>query len=242
MNESVHFQSGKEEIMLVKNWMTTPVITVTEDESMQDAIYKLKDNNIKLLPVLKNDKLVGIVSDRDLKKASPSDATTLDVHELLYLISRIHVRDLMIKPVITVPDDYTVEEAAEIMMGNGISGTPVVNSKNDLVGIITKSDIFRVLMSITGIGKKGLQVCIRLKDMPGPIKEVRELIRKYGARTAGIFTSSENVDEGFLNVYFRIYDIDRQNVPSLLDELGQTGVLLYIVDHRENRRQLFPRD
>jgi acetoin utilization protein AcuB len=148
----------------------------------------------------------------------------------------------MVKPVITVPLDYTVEEAAEILLKHRISGLPVVNARKDLVGIITKSDIFRVLISITGLGKKGLQFCIRLKDMPGPIKEVRELIRKYGARTAGIFTSTENVPEGFLNTYFRIYNVNREIVPLLMNELNEKGTLVYLVDHRENRRQIFEGD
>ena len=81
--------------MLVKNWMSKKVITVGPDESMQDAIYILQEQNIKILPVMDKKKIVGIITDRDLKKASPSDAKTLDMNELLFLISKIKVRDLM---------------------------------------------------------------------------------------------------------------------------------------------------
>jgi acetoin utilization protein AcuB len=225
--------------MLVKNWMSKNVVAIDVNDSMQLAIYTLKDNKIKLLPVISEGKLVGIVSDRDLKKASPSDATTLDMHELLYLISRIKISDLMIKNPITVSPDYTIEEAAQLLLEYKISGLPVLDTKNKLVGIITKSDIFRALIVITGLGKKGIQIGIRFKDIPGPIKEVRELIHQYKGRTASILSSMENAPEGYLHVYFRIYDIDRKILPDLLKELEKIGTLLYLVDHRQNKRTIY---
>jgi len=225
--------------MLVKNWMSKEVITVDADESMQNAIYILQEKNIKILPVIENGNIVGVITDRDLKKASPSDATTLDMHELLFLISKIKVRDLMKKPVYTVRSDHTVEEAAALLLEKKISGFPVVDENNRLVGIITRSDIFRVLISLSGLGKKGIQFAIRIKDMPGIIKEVRELIHEYGGRTASILSSSDNAPDGYLNFYFRIYQIDRERLPSLLDRIREKGTLLYMVDHRENKREIY---
>ena len=225
--------------MLIKNWMSKEVITVTADDSMQNAIYILQEQNIKILPVMDGGNLVGIISDRDLKKASPSDATTLDMHELLFLISKIKVRDLMKKPVYTAKPDDTVEEAAALLLEKKISGLPVVDENNRLVGIITRSDIFRVLISLSGLGQKGIQFAIRIKDMPGIIKEVRELIHEYGGRTASILSSSDNAPDGYLNFYFRIYQIDREKLPSLLDRMREKGTLLYMVDHRENKRAIY---
>jgi len=225
--------------MLVKNWMSKEIVTVNADDSMQNAIYMLKEQNIKILPVMDDANLVGIITDRDLKKASPSDATTLDMHELLFLISKIKVRDLMKKPVYTARPDDTVEEAAAILLEKKISGLPVLDKNNRLVGIITRSDIFRVLLSLSGLGRKGIQFAIRIKDMPGIIKEVRELIHEYGGRTASILSSSDNAPEGYLNFYFRIYQIDRQKLPSLLDKIREKGTLLYMVDHRENKRTIY---
>lgn len=225
--------------MLVKNWMSKEVITVDADDSMQDAIYLLQEQNIKKLPVMENENIVGIITDRDLKKASPSDATTLDMHELLFLISKITVRDLMKKPVYTVQTDSTVEEAAAVLLEKKISGLPVVDENNRLAGIITQSDIFRTIISLSGLGKKGIQFAIRIKDMPGPIKEVRELIHEYGGRTASILSSSDNAPTGHLNFYFRIYQIDRQKLPALLEKIKEKGALLYIVDHRENKRTIY---
>jgi acetoin utilization protein AcuB len=225
--------------MLVKNWMSKNVITVGPDESMQDAIYILQEQNIKILPVMDKQKIVGIITDRDLKKASPSDATTLDMHELLFLISKIKVRDLMKKQVYIANPDDTVEEAAAVLLEKKISGVPVVDKDNRLLGIITRSDIFRVLISLTGMGKKGVQFAIRIKDMPGPIKEVRELIHEYGARTASILSSWDNAPPDYLNIYFRVYRIDRQKLPLLLDKIKEKGTLLYMVDHREDKRTVY---
>ena len=225
--------------MLVKNWMSKEVITVDADDTMQNAIYTLQEQNIKMLPVMDDVKLVGIITDRDLKKASPSDATTLDMHELLFLISKIKVRDLMKEPVFTARPDDTVEEAAALLLEKKISGLPVIDENNRLVGIITRSDIFRVLLSLSGLGKKGIQFAIRIKDMPGIIKEVRELIHEHGGRTASILSSSDNAPEGYLNFYFRIYQIDRKKLPSLLDKVKEKGTLLYVVDHRDNKRTIY---
>ena len=225
--------------MLVKNWMSKEVITVNADDSMQNAIYILQEQNIKMLPVMENEKIVGIITDRDLKKASPSDATTLDMHELLFLISKIKVRDLMKEPIYTARPDDTVEEAAALILEEKISGLPVLDENDRLVGMITRSDIFRVLISLSGLGQKGIQFSIRIKDMPGVIKEVRELVHEYGGRIASILSSFDNVPEGYLNFYFRIYQIDRQKLPSLLDKIREKGTLLYMVDHRENKRDIY---
>ena len=111
--------------MLVKNWMSKDVITVDADDSMQDASYKLREHKINILPVMENGVMVGVITDKVLKKASPSDATTLDMHELLFLISKIKIRDLMKGPVLTVLPDHTVEEAAAILLEKKISGLPV---------------------------------------------------------------------------------------------------------------------
>jgi len=225
--------------MLVKNWMSKDVITVDVDDSMQNAIYILQEHNINILPVMENGNIVGIITDRDLKKASPSDATTLDMHELLYLISKIKVRNLMKKTVYTIPPDLTIEEAAAILLEKRISGLPVVDEKNQLIGIITRSDLFRVIISLTGLGKKGVQLAVRIKDMPGPIKEIRELISVYGARTACILSSGDNAPPGYLHIYFRVYQIDREKLPSLIKEIEKKGSMLYVVDHREDKRTIY---
>lgn len=225
--------------MLVKNWMSKKVITIDENDSMQEAINLIKQHKINMLPVMKKGKLAGIVTDRDLKKASASDATTLDVHELLYLISKIKIKDIMSKKPLTVPFDFTIEETASVLLENNISGAPVVDGNKQLVGIITQADIFKVILSLTGIAKRGIHFGFKVKDLPGSIKEVADIIRNYGGRMASILTSYEKVEHGFRNVYIRAYGVDRSRFKSLLSDLKDKAELLYYVDHTENKREIF---
>jgi len=146
--------------MLVKNWMSKTVITTDVNDSMNKVMDLMKEYDIGMVPVMKKGKLVGIVTDRDLKRSSASDATTLEIHELLFLISKIKVKDIMTKDPITVPFDFTVEEAAEVLMKNRISGAPVVDQNGKVVGTITKGDLFRVLISLTGGGEERDSVCL----------------------------------------------------------------------------------
>ncbi|MGE5257142.1 MAG: CBS and ACT domain-containing protein [Hyphomicrobiales bacterium] len=225
--------------MLVRNWMSKNVVTINEEDSMQDAMRLMKQHNIRMLPVLKNGILVGVVTDRDLKRASASDATTLDVHELLYLISKIKVKNIMSKNPIAVSPDLTVEETAELLLNNKISGAPVVDDKGKVVGTITQTDLFRVLISLTGVGKRGIQFAFQIEDRPGSIKDLADPIRKHGGRMVSILTSYDNVPEGYRKVYIRMYGLDRNQLPALKAELAKVAKLLYIVDHRENRREIY---
>ena len=225
--------------MLVKNWMSKPAITIDADASMHDAIKLLKDHNIKMLPVMAKGNLVGIVTDRDIKRASASDATSLEIHELLYLISKIKIREIMTKDPITVPQDYTVEETAEILLKHNISGVPVVDQFSDVIGTITQNDIFRILISLTGAEKRGIQFGVEVEDRPGSTKEVTDIIREYGGRMASILTSYDMAPEGFRRVYIRMYGIDRFKINKLKEAIGEKASLLYLIDRREVHRETF---
>jgi acetoin utilization protein AcuB len=225
--------------MLVKDWMSKVVISVDVNDSMQDAMKLLKDHNIGMLPVMKRGKLVGVVTDRDLKRSSASDATTLEVHELLYLISKIKVKEIMTKDPVTVPPDFTIEETAERLLRHKISGAPVVDQEGEIVGTITKNDLFRALISLTGVGTRGIQFAFKLEDKPGSIKEVADVIRKYGGRMVSILSTYENVPKGYRKAYVRMYGVDRFKLPSLKEELREKATLLYMIDHRENIREIY---
>jgi acetoin utilization protein AcuB len=225
--------------MLVANWMSKNIITVDENDSMQDAMKLLKENDIHMLPVLKKGKLVGIVTDRDLKKASASDATALEIHELFYLLTRIKVKEIMTKEVITVPPDFTVEETAQVLQANKISGVPVVNTEGQIAGTITKTDLFRVLISLTGIGNGGVQFGLQVEDKPGSIKEVADIIRLFGGRMVSILTSYDEVPEGYRKVYIRMRSIERSELQNLKQELESKAGLLYMVDHTDDNREIF---
>jgi len=225
--------------MLVRNWMSKTVITIDIKDSMQDAINSLKEYDIPMLPVMKKGKLVGIITDRDLKRASPSDTTTLEVHELLFLISKIKARNVMTKDPITVPPDFTVEEAAELFLRKGISGSPVVDQGGQIVGIITKNDLFRVLISLTGVGRRGIQFAFKAEDIPGSIKKITDIIRHYGGRMVSILSTYEGIPTGYRKVFIRMLGVEREKLQQLEDDLREKATLLYMVDHRENTRQIF---
>jgi acetoin utilization protein AcuB len=225
--------------MLVSKSMSKNVITIDVDDSMQEAVKLMKQRDIRMLPVLKKRKLVGVVTDRDLKRASASDATTLDVHELLYLVSKIEVGNIMTKDPITVPQNFTVEETAVVLLKNKISGAPVVDQNGQLVGTITQTDLFRVLVSLTGVGKGGIQFAFQLEDRPGSIKEVADVIRLYGGRMVSILTSYEDVPDGYRKVFIRMHSIERVRLQQLKEELSYKAALIYMEDHRENIREIF---
>ena len=215
--------------MLVKGWMTSDVMTIDEDTSMMKASEIMKENNIRRLPVIHKGKLVGIVTDRDIKEASPSKATTLDVHELYYLLSELKVKDIMSRNVFTIGPEETVEKAAVKMLEHRISGLPVVNDKGKVIGVITQWDIFKVLVSLTGVYRGGIQFAFNLEDRPGSIKEVGDLIRKHGGRMVSILTSYDMCDEGCRHVYIRIKEIPEDKLKALTDDLDKNFILLYTV-------------
>jgi len=225
--------------MLVKNWMSKPVITVDVNDSMDKAIKLLKQHDINMLPVMEKGRLVGIVADRDLKKASASNATSLEIHELLYIISTIKVKELMTKDPITVPYDYTVEETAQVLLKHKISGVPVIDREGEMVGAITQTDLFRLIISLTGVDRRGIQFGFEVEDRPGSIKVVTDTLRRYGGRMASILTSYDLAPEGFRRVYIRMYSIDRFKLDRLKDELEKKAKMLYMVDRREIRREIY---
>ena len=135
---------------LVKDWMTGDVITVASDMSLTEAHRLMTDNKIRRLPVVKNDHLVGIVTRGDVREARPSDATSLTIWEVNYLISKLKIKDIMAPNPISILPDATLAEAAQLMLDNKFSGLPVVDSNKKVIGIITESDIFRMVVQAWG--------------------------------------------------------------------------------------------
>ena len=131
---------------LVKNWMTKNVITIPVDTSLPEAHKLMTDKAIRRLPVVKNGRLVGIVTRGDVREAEPSDATSLSIWEVNYLLSKLKVEKIMTKDPLTISPEATVGEAARLMLDNKISGLPVLGSEGHVIGIITESDIFRMVV------------------------------------------------------------------------------------------------
>ena len=225
--------------MLVKNWMSKNVVTIDMDASMQTATMLMRMHRIRMLPVVEHGNLVGVITDRDLKKASASDATSLEIHELLFLLTRIKVKEIMTKAPITVTPDWTIEETAELLLKHKISGVPVIGGKKAISGVITKTDVFRVLISLTGIEKGGMQFSFKVEDKPGSIKELADVIRQFGGQIVSILSSYDKMPVGYRMVYMRMCNIDRPRVEELLNALKVKAELQYLIDHRENRREYF---
>jgi acetoin utilization protein AcuB len=131
---------------LVKNWMTRDVLTITPDTTLPEAHRLMTQNQVRRLPVMKDGRLIGIVTRGDVRGAEPSGATSLSIWELNYLISNLKVEQIMTRKPITVSEDATIGEAARLMMEKKVSGLPVVGSGGKIVGIITESDIFRLIV------------------------------------------------------------------------------------------------
>lgn len=225
--------------MLVKKWMTKDVITVDAGEPLQQAINLMKERMVQLLPVLKEGQLVGVISDGDIKKASAEGAAKLDVQDLLYHTYKKKIRDVMTKDPVTVPIDYTVDEAAQVLLSRKVSGAPVVDHKGRLAGIITRSDIFKVLISLTAAGARGIQFGFHVRDKPGAAKELIDIIRVYGGRTASVLSSYEDAPPGHRSVFIRTFSLDRAKLPQVIKELKEKATILFMVDHRENKREIF---
>ena len=225
--------------MLVKNWMSKNVITIDVNDSLKTAVKLLKEYKIRSLPVLENGKLVGIVSNGDIKRASASDASSLDIHEILYLIDKIEIRSIMTKNPVTVFSTLTIDEVAEILLKKNISSAPVVDENGDIIGIITKTDILRVLIHLAGSEKRGVDFGMQIKDEPGSIKQLTDIIRAHGGRIASILISYEHADVGYRNVYIRVYQADRNRLSHLKSELFRNSQMLYIIDHLEQTKEIF---
>lgn len=132
---------------LVRDWMTAPVIHITPETTLPEAHQLMAENNVRRLPVVgDNGRLVGILTRGDVRGAEPSQATSLSVWELNYLLSNLCVDELMTKNPVVIQEEATIGEAARMMLDYRISGLPVINRFGKLVGIITESDIFRMVV------------------------------------------------------------------------------------------------
>ena len=131
---------------LVKDWMTREVVTVSPDASLPEAHRLMSDNNIRRLPVLKGGRLVGVVTRGDVRGAEPSEATSLSIWEMNYLLAKLKIKQIMTRDPLTATEDMTLGEVAKIMLDNKVSGLPVIGKEGTVVGIITESDIFRMIV------------------------------------------------------------------------------------------------
>jgi acetoin utilization protein AcuB len=225
--------------MLVNDWMKSPVISIGSHESLQKAAGIMTQKKIGMLPVMDEGKLVGIMTDRDLKRAAPSCIEFLETKELIYRLAQVKIETVMTRNPITLLPDTTLEEAASILREHNISGCPVLDHAGELIGIITKNDIFDAFATVIGLPDRGLLLGFILEDRHGSIKEVTDVIRQFHCRLISILTTHQRAPIGYRFVHIRAFNVDRGKLPELKQELERHGKLLYVVDLRDKTRETY---
>lgn len=205
--------------MLVKDVMTKNPITILSKASVLEAKELMKKNDINKLPVLdKGGNLVGIITSNDLQRAAPSDATTLDMFELGYLLSKLSVEKTMIKDVKTVPSDETVEEAARIMADGHFGCLPVMQDKL-LVGIITESDLFSMFIEMFNTRKAGIRAVMDMSDKTGTLAVFTQKVAdKKGKIISCITTPAPSPDRRTVTV--KATDISFEDMKVIAEACG----------------------
>ena len=216
--------------MLIRDWMTRDVITANADTSLLKISKMLKECRIRRLPVVDGkNRVIGIVSDRDVKDASPSKATTLDMHELYYLLSEIRARDIMTPDPVTVNVTETVERVALLMQERSLGGLPVVNDDGTLAGIITEQDVFKVLVEITGIRHGGIQIALAVEDLPGSVRPIIDLLREYNSSLISMLTAGSRQNDSIREIFLRIRPMERSEENRLVEAMKARFQVLYWV-------------
>jgi acetoin utilization protein AcuB len=201
--------------MLIGERMTHPVTTLPHDMPIVDALDLLKREHIRRAPVVKGGRMVGIISDYDLLNASPSQATSLSVWEMNYLLSKIKVKDVMTKDVITVDVNCTIEEAARIMADNQIGGLPVLREGN-LAGIITETDIFKLFLELLGARDPGVRVTALVPEKQGELARLSRAISEAGGNfvSLGVFAGDDITNR---ELTFKVSGLDEDAVRSAIE-------------------------
>jgi acetoin utilization protein AcuB len=200
--------------MFVGERMSHPVIAVSPEIPIHDVLVMFKKEHIRRAPVMKDDKLVGIVSESDLLNASPSPVTSLSVWEMNYLISKVTVKQVMSKKVKTIDIDTPIEEAARIMADSKIGGMPVMRS-GKVVGIITETDLFKIFLELMGARTKGIRVTAEIDDHAGQLAKITKAIADEGGNFISFGQFSGN-DPSTKILTFKIAGIKKDNVQKAL--------------------------
>jgi acetoin utilization protein AcuB len=217
--------------MLVGERMTRDPIVIRDDTPMDEAMKVMRDNKVRRLPVLnKKGALLGIVSERDLLYASPSPATSLSIYELHYLLSRIHVADVMTTEVITVTEDTPLEEAARIMADNKIGGLPVVKN-GELTGIITETDLFKIFLELLAAREMGVRLTMLVPDEKGVLAKVTGEIAELGGNIVSLGTFlGEDPTNALLTI--KVQDVEEKNLVKAMEPLAMEIVDVRMCDER----------
>ncbi len=214
--------------MLVQNWMTRNPTTIQADTPFLEARLTLKEKRIRHLPVLDRGRLIGVVTERDLKEAAPSGATTLDVYEMNYLLTKMKIRDLIKQDPVTIKPENSVEKAALLMRDHKIGCLPVVDDAGTLVGLITETDLLGVMVEILGYNEKGTRIAFEVPDSPEACQELVHVLRDFRLDLRSLVTCSLRTRPGYRDFVIRVKG---EQVEALVKELktkygGSVSVLV----------------
>ncbi|SPD75552.1 CBS domain protein [uncultured Desulfobacterium sp.] len=222
--------------MLVKDFMTQNPLTVNGDISVIEAAELMKRHRVRRFPVLRNNEVVGIVTDRDLRSAGPSQVINFDKAErklfpdLYDLLTKITVKDIMTRNIVTISPEKTIVTASLTMLKHKITGLPVVDDQKRLIGILTEGDIFKALVGFSASHLGKTLIGLTLEDRPGVLKDVADDIRESGGRMASILSSIKTGEKQMRQVYIRLMDDPPVNLEELKKSLEKEFELLFVIE------------
>jgi acetoin utilization protein AcuB len=205
--------------MLVRDVLTPSVVSIDPKTVLPDAVRLMRERGIRHLPVVEDGRLVGIVSDRDLKRAMASPATSLEVHELTYLLNRLEVGEIMTRTVITIGPMLPVEEAARLMVMEKVSALPVTEGDR-LVGIVTETDVLDLFVRAMGAGTPSSRLDVALGERLPALAEVVRIAESAGAMVSSVMTLVDR--EGRRAAVLRLATINPGPVAKALEVQGYT--------------------
>ena len=161
--------------MAVKDFMTRKVVYVSPDTTVAHTADMMREQGLRRLPVIENDRLVGVVTERTMAEASPSKVTSLSIYEMNYLLNKTKIRDIMARDVVTVSPYASLEDAVYAMMKNQVGILPVVEA-GQVFGVITEKDVFKAFLEVSGYGEEGIRVIITADDTVGTLAKIVDTI------------------------------------------------------------------
>lgn len=205
--------------MIVKDFMTKNPVYTNPKELISNIKNTMDREKISKMPVLDDaGRLVGVITKTDLKKTMPSEATTLDIYELSYLISKMTVEKVMKRNPITIQKDATIEEAAKLMAEKGISSVIVLDGEV-LSGILTKSDLFKAVVDMFGFKYSGVRASVEVDDRCGELARISAAIAEQNGKVVSAITA-DGSDAGKRILTLKITGISEEQVDSILKSLG----------------------
>ena len=205
--------------MRIRDIMSTNVVTVNEDTPVYDAKKIMEAHRIRRLPVMKKDELVGLVTKHILLEAAPSPATSLNIWELNYLLSKMTVKQIMVKKPFTIPADMPVEDALQLGQEKGYGAFPVMEDGR-LVGVVTESDIVRMMTRVLGVKEKGKRIDIRASTKFGNMRKILEILDKHKTVLLSMMTLPPEEWETDWLVVLRLKSEDVEPIANELKDAG----------------------